>query len=50
MDIPRVGVLKPSMWIVWMCETVAYSEGVDVETKLRLQLLLPKNNPKLQAR
>ena len=40
------------MWIVWMCETVAYSRG-DLQPTymdLRVELLLPKKSPKPRAR
>ena len=41
------------MWIVWICETVAYSGGGMSKRScadLRLQLLLPKKGPKPRAR
>ena len=44
---PRARSSIQNMWIVWICETVAYSVGGwGVETKLWAELLLPRKSPK----
>ena len=50
---PRARQSFKSTWIVWICETVAYSEGGVLKptlTNLVVQLLLPKKSPKPRAR
>ena len=50
---PRARQTIKSMWLVWICETVAYSEGGMLKptwTNLVDQLLFPKKSPKPRAR